>query len=204
MKAEFQDVCFSYEARKPILEHFTLRLPEAGTACLLGPSGCGKTTLLRLLAGLETPQAGSVVHLPKAAVVFQEDRLLPWATARQNVSVVLRGNQELARQKAGEWLQKFGLAGSEDVLPGKLSGGMRQRVSLARALAFEPELLLLDEPFHALDAETKAVCARVIREEGTQKRTILVTHDLAEARTLSDSIIQLNGTPLAVISQVCG
>lgn len=202
MKVELQNVCFAYAENRRILEHFSLSFPERGTVCLLGRSGCGKTTLLRLLAGLEVPQSGCVLRPAKTAVVFQEDRLLPWATARSNVAAVLPAEKKEALRQAGEWLQKLGLAGSEDVLPGKLSGGMRQRVALARALAFKPELLLLDEPFHALDAETRAVCAQVLKEEGTQKLTILVTHNLEEAKILSDCTYCLQGSPLQVLPQL--
>lgn len=200
MTAGFEDVSFSYDGGKPVLLHFTLRLPARGTVCLLGPSGCGKTTLLRLLAGLETPQAGRVECPERVAVVFQEDRLLPWMTARRNVAAVLHGSRDEMLDEAGAWLRELGLAGSEDVLPGKLSGGMRQRVSLARALAFRPELLLLDEPFHALDSDSKALCADVLRREGTQQLTVLVTHDREEAETLADSRVLLQGAPLRVMS----
>ena len=199
---ELRHVNFSYGGEKQVLRDFSLCLPENGTVCLLGASGCGKTTLLRLLAGLERPEAGQVLCPGRTALVFQEDRLLPWLTARQNVAAALHLPHDAAWRQAGEWLCALGLTGSEDALPGKLSGGMRQRVSLARALAFAPEVLLLDEPFRALDAATRAVCVQVLLQRGTQRLTVLVTHDPAEAALLrAERVLTLAGLPLRV--QAC-
>lgn len=203
MPISLKHVNFAYNREKIILQDFSLRFPEKGVVCLFGPSGCGKTTLLRLLAGLEMPVSGKVNCPFRTAVVFQEERLLPWETARKNVAAVLHGPKQQTAEEAGKWLRKFDLAGSEDVLPGKLSGGMRQRAALARALAFQPELLLLDEPFHALDARTRDLCAEVLMHEGTQMLTVLVTHSREEAQLFSDQILTLQGPPLVVVSQSC-
>ncbi|MCH4238906.1 MAG: ATP-binding cassette domain-containing protein [Oscillospiraceae bacterium] len=204
MTVRLQNVNFTYQNGRTVLQKFSLQLPESGVICLFGPSGCGKTTLLRLLSGLECPQSGTICCPEHTAVVFQEDRLLPWESARRNVAAVLRGAHQSAEAEAGEWLRKFGLGGSEDALPGELSGGMRQRVSLARALAFRPELLLLDEPFHALDAASRDICIRLIRQEGTQKLTVLITHNPEEARLLADCVLTVSGPPLQVISHFTG
>ncbi|MCH3972195.1 MAG: ATP-binding cassette domain-containing protein [Oscillospiraceae bacterium] len=201
MSTELRQVSFTYENGTQVLQNFSLCLPACGTVCLLGPSGCGKTTLLRLLAGLEVPQSGTVSAPRQTAVVFQEDRLLPWMTARRNVAAVLHGCRKENLRQAGEWLQKLNLAGSEDALPSELSGGMRQRVALARAMAFGPELLLLDEPFHALDPENRRTCMRLLHQQGQQKLTLLVTHNLEEAKQFADSMIFLQGPPLKIISK---
>lgn len=178
-------------------------LPESGVVCLFGPSGCGKTTLLRLLAGLEYPQQGEIRCPGRIAVVFQEDRLLPWATARQNVAAVLHTPRRKALREADTWLACAGLAGSENLLPEALSGGMRQRVSLCRALAFRPDVLLLDEPFHALDEKTRGACVTMLRQ-GSQRLTLLVTHAEEEARELADTIYLLSGPPLRVEGRRAG
>lgn len=124
-------VSFGYPGQAPILERFSLELPDRGITCLFGPSGCGKTTLLRLLAGLERPWAGEIRNPPRrVARVFQENRLLPWATALENITAVLNGKN--ASDTAAYWLEQVGLGDALDKRPDQLSGGMRRRVAIAR------------------------------------------------------------------------
>ena len=152
MKLTIQDACKSYEGR-PVLEQLCLELPGKGTVCLFGPSGCGKTTLFNCIAGLEKLDSGAILGMEgrRVAYMFQEDRLLPWINARENVEVVLRHPDEKQAQK---WLEAVGLGEDGGKRPSELSGGMRQRVALARALAFGGDVILLDEPFRALDPKT--------------------------------------------------
>ncbi len=188
-------VCFGYDPGRPVLEEFSLRLPETGAVCLTGPSGCGKTTLLRLLAGLETPQRGTIAGLAglRVAVVFQEDRLLPWETAWQNA---VTSPDAGGRRRAAEWLHRLGLGESVGVRPVDLSGGMRRRVAIARALAAVPDLLLLDEPFTGLDEDTWRRAAGLIAEAGTGRLTVLVTHLAEQAAALGAPVVRLDGPPL--------
>lgn len=188
-------VFFSYGG-KTILDGFTLELPDSGVTALSGPSGCGKTTLLRLLAGLLTPQRGRV-EAPgpeRTAILFQEDRLLPGFSAAAQLRAVLpRG--------AGfrEALEAVGLAAEADTPVEALSGGMKRRVALARTLAYarDKSLLLLDEPFTGVDADNaRRVMARL---RALRIPILLSAHD-AESLALADSVIRLSGPPLSVIS----
>jgi len=176
---------------------------------ILGPSGCGKTTLLRIIAGLEKPDGGEIIFTSKDArigFVFQFPTLLPWMSVLENVALPLRVNglswQE-AKERARKYLSLVGLASFEDFYPRELSGGMRQRVNLARALAIEPVLLLMDEPFSALDPLT----AESLRSEVldlwlwgvTSVRTILmVTHSVDEAILMADRVIVLTARPAKI------
>ncbi|WP_295044779.1 ABC transporter ATP-binding protein [uncultured Paracoccus sp.] len=195
-------------AALPVLRNLTLDLPAGEILAIVGPSGCGKTTLLRILAGLETPDKGQVsiggrpVHGlgNDRAVIFQEPRLLPWLTALGNVSFGLevRGlAREQAEARARHYLRLVGLADFEGAYPRQLSGGMAQRVGIARALTVQPEILLLDEPLGALDAMTKLTMQqeleRIWREEGLTM--VLVTHDLEEAIFLADRVLVLSRDP---------
>ncbi len=178
---------------------------------LLGPSGCGKSTILRGLAGLSRP-AGGVARIdgrtvPDAgtccAMVFQEDALLPWRSARANVeyALKLRGVRRADRRaEAEDWLEQVGLAGFGDHLPGALSGGMRQRVQLARTLATRPRVMLMDEPFGALDAQTRSEMQRLLVSVWRQHRTtiLFVTHDVDEALLLADRVVLLSPRPARV------
>ena len=189
MGISLKNVFFSY-GDKPVLADFFCELPDAGIVCLSGPSGCGKTTLLRLLAGLETPTAGTIENVPaQVSMMFQEDRLLPWATAKENVSLVL--NTPDAGETAETWLDAVGLSDVHAALPDALSGGMQRRVALARALAAPSELLLLDEPFTGLDRALVETLAALIREIAREKPVIMVTHNAEEIDLLGAMVLPM-------------
>lgn len=177
---------------------------------LLGPSGCGKTTLLRLVSGLEEEYRGqielgrNVIHGPglDRGVVFQEPRLIPWMTVRKNIEYAISENHDRrsTSRDVGSLLKLIGLTDFQNAYPNQLSGGMAQRVALARALVNVPDLLLLDEPFGALDSHTRMIMQdellRVLEREGTT--TLMVTHDVDEAVFLSDQIIVLTRQPAQI------
>ena len=189
MGITLQNVSFAYPD-KPVLRDFSCELPDAGVTCLTGPSGCGKTTVLRLLVGLEKPASGEIMNVPeRVSVMFQEDRLLPWATAEENVRLV-RDTAD-----AAEWLDAVGLSDVRDALPDALSGGMRRRVALARALAAPSDLLLLDEPFTGLDRALVESLSALIRKIAAKKPVVMVTHNAEEIELLSAATVPL--TPLA-------
>ena len=180
-----------------VLEDFDLRIGKGEIVGIVGPSGVGKTTILKLMTGIVSPDEGRVTTTEGTlAYVFQEPRLLPWRTALDNVAVALRakgmGKTE-ARAQASRWLERVGLKGFEHYHPEELSGGMAQRVSIARAFAAEPRILLLDEPFSNMDAALKgsvmAILQDIIKEGGIT--VVLVTHDLTEALQLADRIVEL-------------
>ena len=181
---EFDRVCFGY-GDKRVLSDFSFRFEDKRAYAVLGASGCGKTTLLRLAAGLLSPSTGRVLRDPaRASVCFQEDRLLPWYTARENVALAFpRAAQRdgSALREADKWLSRVGLSGEERALPASLSGGMKRRVALARALAFDAPALLLDEPFRALDGDAHGELLSLIRACAQGKLLILVTHDERDA-----------------------
>lgn len=203
MKLEIKNATKKF-SDKAILSDFSLTFPKVGTVCLFGPSGCGKSTLLNCIAGLERLDSGilSIEQNTKISYLFQEDRLLEWISAKDNVSTVLRGSAKQNAEQAEDWLRLVGLKGEEDKLPAQLSGGMRQRVALARALAYGGELFLLDEPFHALDAENKDEMIALIKEKARNSLKILVTHDFREAEQLADVIFLLNGPPLQIVDTI--
>ena len=179
----FDDVSLSYAGR-PVLSGVTLHAAPGDRVALMGPSGCGKTSLLRLAAGLIRPTSGAVSsHAVRLAYAFQEPRLLPWLTAAENVTAVLGGGAA-AMDHALSWLDAVGLAGAADMLPRQLSGGMAQRVNLARALAYDGDLLLLDEPLKELDEALREDILSLL-DRHVRGRTVLVTtHDPRVARTL--------------------
>jgi sulfonate transport system ATP-binding protein len=178
----------SYGSRV-VIEKLNLRIERGEFVALLGESGCGKTTLLRALAGLDSIQGGRIAAPRRPAVVFQEHRLLPWDNLWRNVALGLQASD--ARERAAEALTEVGLGNRLDDWPRNLSGGQAQRVALARALVQQPELLLLDEPFAALDALTRIRMHDLVRElvSNHQPGVLLVTHDVDEAITLADRIL---------------
>jgi NitT/TauT family transport system ATP-binding protein len=193
----------SEESSVVALQGVNLRVGPGEFVSCVGPSGCGKTTLLRVLAGGLEPTTGSVRFgdgRGRVGVVFQEHSLLPWRTALDNVAYGLElanvGKQR-RRQIAGEYLELVGLGGFEHCYPRQLSGGMRQRANLARALAIDPDVLLMDEPFAALDAQTKEVMqAELLRVWAELGHTVVfITHQIDEAIYLADRVIAMSRRP---------
>jgi NitT/TauT family transport system ATP-binding protein len=205
---EVRRVSKFYSADVEALRDIDLEFPRGKLTSLLGPSGCGKTTLLKIIAGLIPATSGEVVvggrevtgPGPERAFVFQDFALLPWATALRNVGfgLELRGVGRAERQKrARHYIAEVGLSGFEDKYPHELSGGMRQRVGLARALAVDAEVLLLDEPFSAVDEQTRRKFQEdLIRLREVERKTfIFVTHSIEEAVYISDRIVLLSPRP---------
>ena len=176
-------VCFSYDGEHPVLVDFCMEIPDGGAIAVMGASGSGKTTLLRILLGLEKPNSGEILGLnnKRFAVVFQEDRLLQHRTARQNVEIPLIGRTQIEKTNvhkiAGTALRDVELNGFEDFSVRELSGGMCRRVALARALAFDADILLLDEPFKGLDTELRGRIVKLVEDFAKTKPVILITHD---------------------------
>ncbi|HEX7624036.1 MAG TPA: ABC transporter ATP-binding protein [Anaeromyxobacteraceae bacterium] len=183
--------------------------------CLLGPSGCGKSTLLYALAGLMKPSGGHISLEgekvtgpgPDRMMVFQEPALFPWMTVRQNLFFVLRSrglSRADAEARASAFIDRVGLTGFESTLPHQLSGGMRMRVSLARALAMDPSVLLMDEPFGALDAQTRASMHDLLQQiwMRDRKTVVFVTHNIREALVLGDRVIVMAGRPGRVLQDL--
>ena len=202
-------------AGEPVVENVDLDVAAGEIVVVLGHSGCGKSTLLRAIAGLLSPLEGEVVAAgrrvrgPDAdrALVFQEDALLPWRSARKNVELPL-AIQGVARRDrrriASEWLDRVGLSRHADRLPGQLSGGMRQRVQLARALAGAPGVICMDEPFGALDAQTRRSMQELLIEawQTSGCTVVFVTHDVDEALLLGDRIVVLGRNGVVAEHQI--
>jgi len=192
-----------YPSRGRALGPFSLAVAPGEIVALVGPSGCGKSTAMRLLAGLELPSRGEVVRTPgrgETAVVFQAPTLAPWLTARANAALPLELSgmaRDMAARRADEALARVGLAGSETARPAQLSGGMAMRVSLARALVTEPRLLLLDEPFAALDEITRrALADDVLRLwDASRPAIVFVTHNVEEAVYMATRVVVMTPGP---------
>lgn len=210
---------FSDRGRQiPALDNVTLEIPDGQFVCVVGPSGCGKSTLLRILMGLLPPSSGTVLYRGepldgvnlRAAMVFQSFALLPWLTVQANVELGLRARElaeDEARRRAAYYLDKVGLDGYEEAYPSELSGGMKQRAGLARALAVEPDLLFMDEPFAGLDALTSAN----LREEVLTlwadhalpvHTVVMVTHIIEEAVLMADRVVVLTPHPGRIAADV--
>lgn len=170
---------------RQVLADASIRVNKGERVCLFGPSGCGKTTLLRILCGLDKPDSGTVqVTAERIACHFQEDRLLPWYTVADNLRLTVGADW-------ADWLRRVQLPDAANLYPDELSGGMRRRVSLARALGFRSDLLVLDEPLRELDAKTSDAMLRLIDESVGERALILVTHDMHQAEALGCRIIHL-------------
>ena len=192
------------------LSDLSLTLAADQAVCVVGPSGCGKTTLLRVLAGLEKATNGEVQLSRPAtlAMVFQQGLLFPWLSVADNISygLMTRGaTPPQCRTAAREWSERMGLQRFIDAYPHQLSGGMQQRVGLARALAVNPDLLLLDEPFAALDAQTRVLMQELLvdlRQQGLCRSMLLVTHAIDEALLVGDRVVVLSARPGRIIADV--
>ena len=201
---ELTNVSVSFEAVEVIRE-LSLAIVQGDFVAVVGPSGCGKTTLLNLIAGFERPSSGSVECQGRVRMVYQEDGLFPWATVTENIELGLRhiADRRERKRQVGELLKIIHIEGFEHHYPRQLSGGMRQRVELARALAGGSDILLLDEPFSALDYLTRlrmrSELARVLRE--MPRTAVLVTHDIEEAAQLADRIVVLTARPARIRRQ---
>lgn len=176
---------------KDVLKNFSAVFREKQTTVVMGSSGLGKTTLLNVLMGILRPVSGTLSGMPeKISVVFQEDRLFEEFSAIENVRAVLRRKQDTSRVE--DSLKEIGLADSMEMPVSKLSGGMRRRVAIVRALLADSDVLLLDEPFKGLDTETKGMVIRFLLEHAKDKTVIVVTHDEDEAKMLGGSILSLD------------
>jgi ABC-type nitrate/sulfonate/bicarbonate transport system ATPase subunit len=189
-----------------VFDDFSLEIARGEFVAIVGPSGCGKTTLLNLLSGFIKPSAGSVWRQGSARTVYQQDGLFPWQTVAENISLGLRHlqNQAERERQLKEMLGLIRLEAFAGHYPHQLSGGMRQRVELARALAGDTDILLLDEPFSSLDYLTRLRMRReLVRMLGEMPRTVvLVTHDIEEAAQLADRVVVLSERPARICSEL--
>lgn len=219
LKADQVTVSYATRSDTPFcpLENFSIDIAEGEITCILGPSGCGKTTLLRSLGGFLRPEpTGGVIYngqyltKPSADIVliFQENNLYPWLTARGNVRFGARFQRGARDPRAAveDMLDKVGLLEAADRYPHQLSGGMRQRAAIARALISNPRVLLLDEPFSALDVSLRRRMQQLVLKiwEETRKTMVMVTHNVEEAIMVGHRVVVLNGPPAAItIDQDC-
>ncbi|WP_433860535.1 ABC transporter ATP-binding protein [Pseudomonas thivervalensis] len=186
-------------ATTTVLKHIHLQLQPRETVSLLGPSGCGKSTLLRIVAGLEKDFEGQLLsHTEQLAFVFQEPRLMPWLTVQQNIGFV--DDDDYDQAWVAQLIEEVGLSGFADALPKALSGGMAQRVAIARGLYSRPRVLLLDEPFSAVDAFTRMKLQDLLLQlaERHAIALLLVTHDVDEALYLSDRVLVMDNRPSSI------
>lgn len=215
---EIKNINMNYHTAKGVTEAIkdvNFSIDEGEFVSIIGPSGCGKSTLLNIISGILKPSSGEIVYndpevknnLDKMGYMFQKDYLLPWLTVRENVLVGLKIKNILTEENiknADELLKSYDLEKFKDYKPGQLSGGMRQRAALIRTLALKPNILLLDEPFSALDYQTRQKVTddvyEIIKREG--KTAIMVTHDLGEAIIMSKRIIVLTKRPATIKDDV--
>lgn len=182
---KIENLSFSFD-NKEIFSDFSLTLEDRKITAITGKSGSGKSTLINLICGILKPDKGRIINESSTvSVVFQEDRLLPWYSVKENVSIVSD------ESTAEYWLGKVGLAESLNLKPSELSGGMKRRVALARALAYKSDTLILDEPFNGIDDETKTVLIRIIKEVSSERIILLVSHHQEEIRSLADYVYRI-------------
>ncbi len=190
-----------------LFSDFSITFPEGTITCILGPSGCGKTTLLNIIGNIITPDEGQLTGFDNRSVsyIFQDPRLLPWKTVRENIGFVLGNDipQEEKNKISGQLIRLMELENFADYYPSRLSGGMRQRVSIARAFAYPSDIILMDEPLKGLDIKLKLNLIRIFsRMWQTDKRTVIfVTHDVDEALLLGNEIIVLSQPPARIITR---
>ncbi len=210
MMLEFKDVSYTYHTKTgetTAVSALNFTIEEGQFVSVIGPSGCGKTTILSLAAGLLKPSSGEIARgKTEFGYMLQRDALFSWRTVEQNIFLPLevkKRNTPEMRAKAVSLAEKYGLKDFLKKTPAQLSGGMRQRVALIRTLAAEPEILLLDEPFSALDYQTRLeVCDDVQGIIKSEKKTaLLVTHDISEAIALSDKVVVLSARPATVVAE---
>lgn len=211
---ELQNIGYAYHSlsgETQAIRNLSFGVAQGEFVAVAGPSGCGKSTLLSIIAGLLTPEEGTIavgnqdgsLGYPRIGYMLQHDHLLEWRTVYQNVTLGLEINHMLTGERLAyieKLLEDYGLSGFRGKRPGELSGGMKQRAALIRTLALDPQLLLLDEPFSALDYQTRLqvsadICS-LIRKTG--KTMLLITHDLSEAISLADRVIVLSGRPARI------
>src|SRR5262245_14552193 len=190
-----------------VLRNISIDIEEREFVVVVGPSGCGKTTLLNLISGFHQPRAGSISRSGRSRMVYQNDGLLPWMTVAENIAIGLHGTRDRDRrvQCVAELLDLVRLDGFSNHYPYQISPGMRQRVELARALAGEAEILLLDEPFSSLDYQTRLLMRKELSHllAARPSSVVLVTHDIEEAAQLADRIIVLSGHPASQSFELC-
>jgi len=218
---EIKDLTKSFQMEKskiPVLEDVSFSVGQDEFVCMVGPSGCGKSTLLRIIAGLEKPDFGQILFHgqpqnspnPKITMIFQLFGLLPWKTALENVEVpleVIGMKKETREEIARSYLRMVGLEGFENTYPHDLSGGMKQRVGIARALALQPEVLLMDEPFSSLDELTaktlRTLVLKIWRDPSLPTNTfVMVSHNVEEAVYMADRVIVMSPRPGRIIGEV--
>ena len=188
---ELKNVCLSFDGAH-VLKNINLRIEDGERVAVMGPSGRGKTSLLRVIAGIQKPDSGEVINTAKkTAYMFQEPRLLPWYSAMESVAFTIEG--EDSNRIALQWLDKFGLSAYAGKKPDELSAGMRQRVALARALAPQADLVILDEPFKAIDALAREKAIQVVSSGVEGATLVLVTHRRENAEALGCRILNLDG-----------
>lgn len=200
---KFEDVSLTYYTSKneiEVLKNLNFNLCEGEIVCLVGPSGCGKSTILNLVSGLLSPTSGSIEVDGKCGYMFQKDNLLEWRNVYKNVLLgleITKQNNNENKERARKLLEKYGLWEFKEYYPSQLSGGQRQRVALVRTLVLNPDILLLDESFSALDFQTRLLVSedvyRIIKEE--KKSAIIVTHDISEAISMGDKVVVLSNRP---------
>jgi len=200
-----------------VFDDLWLAMPRGDFTCVIGHSGCGKTTVLNVLAGLDQPSSGAVIVDNQAiegpsldrAVIFQTHALLPWLTVMGNVAYAVsskwrKWSKPRVRERAQKFIDLVGLSGAESKRPAELSGGMKQRVGIARALSIEPKIMLMDEPFSALDALTRGTLQDEVRRicQETGQTVFMITHDVDEAIYLADRIVLMTNGPGALLAEI--